>query len=94
MRYKGFNDHRGGGHFSGRLTAPIVFAGAIAKSALKEKGIYTVSRIKSVMDIEDAPMDLSDMTIQKAHEMKTRIIPTVDPLAAKKMEELQELERK
>ena len=87
LRYKGFNDHRGGGHFSGRLTAPIVFAGAIAKSALKEKGIYTVSRIKSVMDIEDAPMDLSDMTMEKAHEMKKQIIPTVDLLAAKKMEE-------
>ncbi len=87
LRYKGFNDHRGGGHFSGRLTAPIVFAGAIAKSALKQKGIYTVSRIKSIMEIEDAPMDLSAMTYEKADSMKREIIPTVDPLAAKKMEE-------
>ncbi len=87
LRYNGFNDHRGGGHFSGRLTAPIVFAGAIAKTALREKGIYTVSRIKSIMDIEDAPMDLESMTMEKADELKKLIIPTVNTLAAKKMEE-------
>lgn len=88
MRYKGFNDHRGGGHFSGRLTAPIVFAGAIAKSALKQKGIYTVSRIKSIMDVTDSDWDLSGMTYNKAQEMKKLIIPTADSLAAKRMEEV------
>ncbi len=40
VKYKGFNDVRGGGHFSGRITAPIVFAGAIAKQILAKKGIY------------------------------------------------------
>ncbi|MBQ8002858.1 MAG: chorismate synthase [Clostridia bacterium] len=88
LRYKGFNDHRGGGHFSGRLTAPIVFAGAIAKSALKQKGIYTVSRIKSIMDVTDSDWDLSCMTYDKAQEMKKLIIPTADSLAAKRMEEV------
>ena len=39
VKYNGFNDIRGGGHFSGRLTAPIVFAGAVAKQILAEKGI-------------------------------------------------------
>ncbi|MGM9550879.1 MAG: chorismate synthase [Clostridia bacterium] len=87
LRYKGFNDHRGGGHFSGRLTAPIVFAGAVAKCALKQKGIYTVSRIKSIMDIEDMPVDYRNMTQDKADELKKLIIPTIDTFAAKKMEE-------
>lgn len=87
LRYRGFNDHRGGGHFSGRLTAPIVFAGAIAKSALLKKGIYTVSRIKSIAGIEDAPCDFENMTYEKAKALKKMIIPTIDECAGKKMEE-------
>ena len=87
LRYKGFNDHRGGGHFSGRLTAPLVFAGAVAKCALKQKGIYTVSRIKSIMDIEDAPWDLDSMTFDKAKALKDMIIPTISPDVKKSMEE-------
>ncbi len=87
LRYGGFNDHRGGGHFSGRLTAPMVFAGAIAKTALKQKGIYTVSRIKSIMDIEDAEFDISSLTMEEAEELKKKLIPTIDIKAAKLMEE-------
>lgn len=48
VRYKGFNDPRGGGHFSGRLTAPLVFAGALAKLALRELEISVSAEISNV----------------------------------------------
>lgn len=53
VKYNGNNDVRGGGHFSGRLTAPVVFAGAVAKQILKAKGITIgahISRIGSACD--------------------------------------------
>ena len=55
-KYNGFNDVRGGGHFSGRITAPIVFAGAVAKQVLKQKyGIEIVSHIQSIHnEIDDS----------------------------------------
>lgn len=52
-KYHGFQDYRGGGHFSGRLTAPLVATGAIAISALKEKGITIGTHISKCGDICD-----------------------------------------
>ena len=57
VRYGGHNDYRGGGHFSGRLTAPLVFAGAVAKQILAQKGIYVGAHISSVYGISDASME-------------------------------------
>ncbi len=53
IKYKGYNDVRGGGHFSGRITAPIVFAGAVAKQVLMKKGIEIFAHISSIKNISD-----------------------------------------
>lgn len=58
VKYKGFNDVRGGGHFSGRITAPIVFAGAIAKQILAQEGIQIGAHILSIKDQYDENFDM------------------------------------
>ena len=57
VRYGGYNDYRGGGHFSGRLTAPLVAAGAVAKLLLREKNVLTAAHIASVGGILDESID-------------------------------------
>ena len=52
-KYHGFEDARGGGHFSGRITAALVAAGAIAIAALKEKGVLIGTHIKKIAEVED-----------------------------------------
>lgn len=67
IKYKGFNDVRGGGHFSGRITAPIVFAGSVAKQILKQKGIVIGAHIQSIKDVYDDSfgVDISSQDIEK-----------------------------
>lgn len=57
VRYQGFNDYRGGGHFSGRLTAPLVFAGAIAKQILAQQSIYVGAHISSIYGVSDEALE-------------------------------------
>lgn len=57
VRYGGYNDYRGGGHFSGRLTAPLVFAGAVAKQILAQQGVRVGAHISSIYGISDQPLE-------------------------------------
>ncbi|MBE6622933.1 MAG: chorismate synthase [Ruminococcaceae bacterium] len=56
-KYHGFQDSRGGGHFSGRITAALTAAGAICKLALEKKGIYIGTHIKKCAGISDRNFD-------------------------------------
>ncbi len=74
LRYAGANDHRGGGHFSGRLTAALVFAGAVCRAALSERGVAVgahIERIRTLTDRRFAPEDLTAERFQAlaAHEL-------------------------
>ena len=53
LRYGGYSDYRGGGHFSGRLTAPLVFAGAVAKQLLAQRGVSIASSISMLGGMEN-----------------------------------------
>lgn len=57
VKYDGFNDIRGGGHFSGRLTAPIVIAGSVCRQILERRGIIIGGHIKNIGPVFDAPLD-------------------------------------
>lgn len=57
VKYHGYEDFRGGGHFSGRLTAALVAAGAVAISALEAKGIRIATHIKSCAGVTDRDFD-------------------------------------
>jgi len=53
LKYNGFNDIRGGGHFSGRLTAPIVCLGNICKQILEKENIKICGHIYKIKDVAD-----------------------------------------
>ena len=54
-KYHGYEDYRGGGHFSGRITAALVAAGAVVIPALEAKGILVGTHIARCAGIDDAP---------------------------------------
>ncbi len=77
VKYNGFNDVRGGGHFSGRLTAPLVFAGAVAKQILAQKGVKVAAHIKQIGSVKDDSFDfcnVDDELISKLNDSRFALI--------------------
>ncbi|CAG9714448.1 chorismate synthase [Clostridium neonatale] len=77
IRYNGFNDYRGGGHFSGRITAPLVFAGAICKQILESHGIFIGSHVKSIGEVEDKSFSEVELTKELLDNLKTKELPVL-----------------
>lgn len=75
IRYNGFNDYRGGGHFSGRITAPLVFAGAVCKQILNIKGINIGAHVKSIGTIYDKSFDEVELTKELLDNLKINELP-------------------
>ena len=88
-KYHGYADYRGGGHFSGRITTPIVAAGAILIDALKQKGIYIGTHIKQCGKIQDHPFSDCKKEIQLEEILKVNdlLFPVLDKTAAQKMQD-------
>ena len=86
MKYEGFQDYRGGGHFSGRLTAPIVAAGAICTQVLASKGIKIGTHISQLSDLKDSQFsDEPKVLDQQIEELSIHYFPTLDRNAEKQM---------
>ena len=57
IKYGGYQDAAGGGHFSGRLTAPLCIAGGLCKQWLEEMGIRIGAHIYTIQGMDDTPFD-------------------------------------
>ncbi len=77
LKSGGNNDYRGGGHSSGRLTAPIVFCGAVCKQLLREKGVKVGSHIMSIADIKDGMFGV-DIDGDKLENLTKEVFPLLD----------------
>lgn len=82
VRYGGFNDFRGGGHFSARLTAPLVFAGALARQYLEAKGIHIGSHIYRIGDAQDVGFDMTGITREQLESLRNMEMPVNDASCA------------
>ncbi|MBQ7075530.1 MAG: chorismate synthase [Clostridia bacterium] len=82
IKYNGFNDVSGGGHFSGRLTAPLTFAGSVARQILRDKGIEIYSYVVSVGNTK-CPTDTDDVK-----EMQKADFPVADETYKEKFMEV------
>ncbi len=88
LRYNGANDPRGGGHFSGRITAPLVFAGAVCAQILKRRGVTTGAHIRSIKDIRDEGFDPVRVTAEQLEAVKSRSFPVISDEAERRMREV------
>ena len=86
LKYQGFQDYRGGGHFSGRITAALVVAGSICKQILKKKAMDIVSHIKSIKDIEDD--NLSELNENLILKLNKDYFPVINASVKGKMIDL------
>ncbi|MDI9498936.1 MAG: chorismate synthase [Bacillota bacterium] len=85
MRYDGANDPRGGGHFSGRLTAPLCYAGAVAIAILKRRGVSVHAHIASIAAVSDASLDSVAPDLTALAAAARRGFPVLDPDAGERM---------
>jgi len=85
VKYGGYQDVAGGGHFSGRLTAALCIAGGLCKQWLEQKGIFIGAHLSAVAGIKDAPVYLDPIHPDLAAICKD--FPVVNPEAGLKMQE-------
>ena len=87
IKYKGFNDIRGGGHFSGRLTASLVLAGAIAKQLLLQKDIVIGAHIQRIESVSSPRFDAVTTDYALLKQLSNQEFAVIDPALSAQMQE-------
>ena len=85
VKYGGFQDVAGGGHFSGRLTAPLCIAGGICLQILKRRGIEVAAHIASIAGQADRPFDPMGESTETLEALKRAPFPVLDEKAGELM---------
>lgn len=87
MKHNGFNDIRGGGNFSGRMTAPLCFAGAVAIQILEEQNIYIGAHIEQIADIKDERFNAVSISQDIINNVKLAEFPVINQHNGEMMKE-------
>ena len=85
IKWRGQADMRGGGHFSGRLTAPLCIAGGIAKQILARRGIHVGAHLSEAAGIADEPFPLHP-TAELFQEIAAKDFPVLSDDAGERMQ--------
>lgn len=91
IKYKEGYKGSGGSFFSGRMTAPLVLAGAILTSILEKRGINIGAHIYSIGEVQDTPWDSINLSKEKLHKMNQEFFPVESEEKALEMK--REIER-
>ena len=87
VRYFGYNDVRGGGHFSGRITAPLVFAGAICKQLLMKRGVEVFSHAQRLSGIQDESFLNASLDLEALRALRNERLAVIQKPLAQEMEQ-------
>ena len=87
VKYHGFQDSSGGGHFSGRLTAPLCAAGGICLQLLAERKIFIGAHIQSIAGISDEKFDPVKVTKSDFEKLSHTPLTVINPKVGEAMEQ-------
>lgn len=85
IRYAGMNDPRGGGNFSGRMTAPLCFAGGLLMQILERSGIEIGAHISSISSVCDDDIDFTTGSMEKLKALEAKPFPVINDEAGERM---------
>ena len=85
LRYKGCNDISGSGHFSGRLTAPLVIAGSICRQILLRRGVHIGGHVLQIGGVQDEALDPVSVSAEQLDALAKTYFSTLSPHANRRM---------